>query len=353
MTLVHYPFAALVGQEDMQMALLLNAVNPAIGGVLIRGEKGTAKSTAVRGLTALLPEITVVAGCPFPFAPADCPNDLWPQPGHRAISRSAPLVNLPLGVTEDRLLGAIDLESALQRGEKRFEAGLLAQAHQGILYIDEVNLLNDHMVDVLLDAAATGVNIVEREGVSVSHPAQFILVGTMNPEEGELRPQLLDRFGLAVNVAGPSDKQQRTEIVRRRLAYEADAAAFCDRYAAAERGLKQAISLARQQLPYTTLADDLLDLIAEICIAYDVDGMRADLVIHKTARTLAAWEGQNAVTVAHIQRAAHFALPHRQRRQPFEQAGFDQDQLDEMIDRHQQPSSGREPETARAEAEDD
>jgi magnesium chelatase subunit D len=349
----HYPFTALVGQEAMQLALLLNAVNPAIGGVLIRGEKGTAKTTAVRGLTALLPEIPVAAGCPFPFAPADCPNDLWPHRAETVEVRRAPLVNLPLGVSEDRLLGAIDLESALQRGEKRFEAGLLAQAHQGILYIDEVNLLNDHMVDLLLDAAAMGVNLVEREGVSASHPARFILVGTMNPEEGELRPQLLDRFGLVVDVAGPLEKAQRTEIVRRRLAFEADGAAFGQRYAGAEGDLRQAIVQARQRLAQTTLPDALLDLIAEICLAYGVDGMRADLVIHKTARTLAAWEGQPVVTADHIQRAAQLALPHRQRRQPFEQTGLDQRRLDEIMDNHRQPANGREPETAPSDLEDD
>lgn len=342
-----YPFSALVGQDEMKLALLLNAINPAIGGVLIRGEKGTAKSTAVRALAALLPEIEAVAGCPYPFAPQEVPNDAWPQAtstGSAAIvSRPAPLVNLPLGVSEDRLLGTIDLESALQRGEKKFEPGLLAQAHQGVLYIDEVNLLNDHIVDMLLDAAAMGVNIVERDGVSVSHPARFVLVGTMNPEEGDLRPQLLDRFGLAVDIAGPTNKEVRKEIVRRRLAFEADGAQFSRHFSSSEAELKAKLVQAGHRLARVCLPDFLLDLIADICLAYDVDGMRADLVIHKTARTLAAWEGADEVTAVHVHRAAQLALPHRQRRQPFEQTGLDSEPLDDLLDQHQQQQ--REPET--------
>lgn len=340
-----YPFSALVGQETMQLALILVAINPAIGGVLIRGEKGTAKSTAVRGLAAVLPLITIAQGCPFPFAPADLPNDLWPNgaTAEQTTSAPVPLINLPLGATEDRLLGAIDLESALQRGEKKLIAGLLAQAHQGILYIDEVNLLNDHLVDMLLDAAAMGVNRVEREGISVSHPARFILVGTMNPEEGELRPQLLDRFGLAVEIVGPRDKATRTEIVRRRLAYEADPAAFAQRFVESERILKEAIGQARQRLPKVSVSDAMLDLIADICLAYEVEGMRADLVIYKTAATLAAWEQQDVVNSQHVRRAAELALPHRQRRQPFEQTGLDQNQLDQILAQYPQPTHDRGP----------
>ncbi|MEM7539147.1 MAG: ATP-binding protein [Chloroflexota bacterium] len=354
----NYPFAALVGQDNMQLALLLNAINPSIGGVLIRGEKGTAKSTAVRGLAALLPKVTVATNCPFPFGVADLPNDLFPEAGVVDELRPASLVNLPLGVTEDRLLGTIDLESALQRGEKRFEAGLLAQAHQGVLYIDEVNLLNDHIVDVLLDAAAMGVNRVEREGISVSHPARFILVGTMNPEEGELRPQLLDRFGLAVDVAGSREKSIRTEVVRRRLAFETNPESFARQYAESESAIRTQIEAARLLLPSVTLPDSLLDLIAEICIAFDVDGMRADLVMHKTARTLAAWEELTEVTAEHVQQAAEFALLHRRRRQPFEQPGLDQEQLEQIVEQHQQDqsqqnqsqqSSDREPSTAEQE----
>lgn len=339
-----YPFSALVGQENMKLALLLNAINPAIGGVLIRGEKGTAKSTAVRALAALLPEIETAEACPYPFTPAELPNDAWPYESKGTASRSAPLVNLPLGVTEDRLLGTIDLESALQRGEKVFEPGLLAQVHQGILYIDEVNLLNDHIVDMLLDAAAMGVNIIERDSVSVSHPANFILVGTMNPEEGELRPQLLDRFGLAVDVSGSRDREERKEIVRRRLVFETNGHEFKDQFSGAETWLRHQLEMARKSLEKVTLADHLLDLIADICLAYDVDGMRTDLVIHKTARTLAAWEGVGAVTAEHIRKAAELALPHRQRRQPFEQSGLDPEPLDDLMEQHQR--NQREPESA-------
>jgi magnesium chelatase subunit D len=337
-----YPFSALVGQDEMKLALLLNAVNPAIGGVLIRGEKGTAKSTAVRGIAALLPPIKVVKGSLLPFAPADCPNDVWQQASTETTTRPAPLINLPLGVTEDRLLGTLELESVLQRGEKRFEPGLLAYAHQGILYIDEVNLLNDHIVDMLLDAAAMGVNIVEREGVSVRHPARFILVGTMNPEEGELRPQLLDRFGLTVEITGPADKAERTTIVRRRLAYEADPAGFVATYQSTETDLQHTIVEARHRLPGVVMPDAMLDLIAEICMAYQVDGMRADLVIYKTARTLAAWEGEPEVTPAHIQQAARLALPHRQRRHPLEQSGMEQEPLNQIMEQHHQNERERE-----------
>ena len=331
-----YPFTAIVGQADMCLALILNAIHPSIGGVLIRGEKGTGKSTAVRALAALLPAIDTAADCPHPFAPHELPNDLWPHPAIRTAQRPAPLVNLPLGVTEDRLLGTLDLESALQRGEKRFDAGLLAQAHQGVLYIDEVNLLGDHVVDVLLDAAAMGTNIVEREGVSVQHPARFILVGTMNPEEGDLRPQLLDRFGLAVEVAGSKQPAERAEIVRRHLSFEAEPAAFTTRFAAEEASLRQQIAIARALLPQVTLADELLDLIAHICLAFEVDGMRADLVIHKTARTLAAWHGRTETTEEDVRRAAELALLHRRRRQPFDEPQLDQQKLDDAIDQHQQ-----------------
>lgn len=317
----------------MQLALLLNAVNPAIGGVLIRGEKGTAKSTAVRGLAALLPNVRVATGSRYPFSADDTPNDVYPEVASIEETRPASLVNLPLGITEDRLLGTIDLEAALQRGERKFEAGLLAQAHQGILYIDEVNLLADHIVDVLLDVAAMGVNRVEREGVSVSHPARFILVGTMNPEEGELRPQLLDRFGLAVEVAGSQERAIRSAIVRRRLAFEANPTQFLVDYANNEDDLRSQIVAAQDLLPEVILSDDLLDLIADICISFGVDGMRADLVIYKTARTLAAWEGVTEVSADHVQRAAQLALLHRRRRQPFDDSGVDQKKLSDVVDK--------------------
>ncbi len=340
-----YPFSAIVGQDDMRLALILNAVNPGIGGVLIRGEKGTAKSTAVRGLAAILPKIEVAAGCPYPFGTGEVPNGAWEQTSAVGELRAAPLVNLPLGVSEDRLLGTLDLERALQRGEKKFEPGLMAQAHRGILYIDEVNLLNDHIVDVLLDTAAMGMNRVEREGVSVSHPAKFILVGTMNPEEGELRPQLLDRFGLAVDVAGSMDKDVRTEVVKRRLTFEANPAGFVGDYAAEEKQLSGAIVAAQERLVDVVMPEEMLGLIAEICIAYGVDGMRADLVIHKTARTIAAWENEVEVGAGHVRRAAELAMPHRQRRQPFDEPGFDESKLDEVMDQHRPENSERESES--------
>lgn len=335
----HYPFTAIVGQEKMCLALLLNAVNPAIGGALIRGEKGTAKSTAVRALAAILPPIETIDGCPYPIAPAEAPNELWPHAAAETVMRPAPLVDLPLGATEDRVVGTLDLEQALQHGQRRFEPGLLAKAHRGILYIDEVNLLVDHLVDVLLDAAAMGVNRVAREGVAVTHPARFILVGTMNPEEGELRPQLLDRFGLAVDVAGSQVVPERTKIVHRRLAFEANPAAFAAQFAADEAILKERIVAARTSLPQVVLDEALLALISQICVAFAVDGMRADLVIHKTARTVAAWHGRMQVTEADIQRAAELALLHRRRRQPFEQPGMDAEKLDKVMQQHQQQKS--------------
>ncbi len=329
----HYPFSALVGQDDMSMALLLIAVNPAIGGVLIRGQKGTGKSTAARGLAALLPEVKCASGCPFPFSPEELPNLLWREPAEDVEARPAAFVDLPLGATEDRVLGALDLERALQHGERRFEPGLLAEAHRGILYIDEVNLLSDHLVDVLLDAAAMGVNVVEREGMSVSHPARFILVGTMNAEEGDLRPQLLDRFGLTVEVTAPGEPVARMEIMRRRLAYEADSTGFAIRFQQEERALREQIDAARANLEAVELTDEILALIADICLTFDADGMRADLVIHKTACTLAAWEGRTQVRPADVRRAAELALPHR-RRQPFEQPRLNQGELEDLVDNY-------------------
>jgi magnesium chelatase subunit D len=331
----------------MQLALLLNALNPAIGGVLIRGQKGTAKSTAARSLAALLP-------------PADT-NGLVIQvrtnDGHEAISFSRPaaaslFVELPVGASDDRVVGTLDIEHALRAGQRRFEPGLLAQAHGGILYVDEVNLLADHIVDVLLDAAASGVNTVEREGISVSHPAQFILVGTMNPEEGDLRPQLLDRFGLAVEVAGQPEPATRAEIVRRRIAFEANPAAFCARFAEAEAQLRRRIVEGRALLSQVTLSDGLLELITHICAGSGVDGLRADITIYKTALTLAAWEGRRQVTVEDVRRSAELALLHRRRRQPFEEPGLDQQQLDELIQQHQQNSRGAGEQGGRGEKED-
>ena len=334
-----YPFTAIVGQEQLKLALILNAIAPAIGGVLIRGEKGTAKSTAARGLAAVLPPIRVVAGCPFhcdPDAPwAECPHcagrdDLQPE------EVPVPFVDLPLGATEDRVLGTLDFERALREGRRAFEPGLLAAAHRGILYIDEVNLLADHLVDVLLDAAAMGVNTVQREGVAFTHPARFILVGTMNPEEGDLRPQLLDRFGLMVEVAGPREPDLRAKVVRRRIAFEANPEGFLQQWAGEQAALRRRIVEARERLSRVVLDDAMLTLITHLCSRFDVDGLRADIVLYKTARALAAWDGRSKVTVEHIHRAAELVLPHRRRRQPFEDPGMDHQQLEEAIQEWQE-----------------
>ncbi|MDX6249696.1 MAG: magnesium chelatase subunit [Kribbellaceae bacterium] len=327
-----FPFTAVVGMEDLQLALLLAAVSPAIGGVLIRGEKGTAKSTAVRALTEILPPVEVVDGCRFscdPAAPdADCPDSPHTSEG---IARPARLVELPVGATEDRVLGSLHLERALSEGVTVYEPGLLAAAHRGLLYVDEVNLLHDHLVDVLLDAAAMGRATVERDGVSITHPARFVLVGTMNPEEGELRPQLLDRFGLTVDVIASRDPAVRVEVMRARLAYEADPIAFIGRYKTAERELAERIVKAQSLLPDVILTDAALRQIAEICAAFDVDGMRADLVTARTAVAHAAWSGRTVVEVDDVRAAAKLALPHRKRRNPFDAPGLDDEQLEQAI----------------------
>jgi magnesium chelatase subunit D len=363
-----FPFTALVGQEAMKRALVLNTINPRIGGVLIRGEKGTAKSTAVRALANLLPEIEVIPGCQFACDPAA--PDTWcdrcrehyggpnpPRPrslrrkggagadytgrpppslkGRGAggvgspARRRVPLVELPVGATEDRVVGTLDLERAIKQGERHFEPGLLAAANRGILYVDEVNLLNDHLVDVLLDAAAMGVNYVEREGVSVQHPAQFLLVGTMNPEEGDLRPQLLDRFALAVEVGGLAAPSDRADVVRRRIAFESDPRAFAAAWAAAEAAERDRILAARALLPDVRLDDRMLGLITQLCCDFQVDGLRADIVMYKTALSLAAYAGRRIVTEGDVRDAAELALLHRRRRQPFEQPALDRDRLDE------------------------
>jgi magnesium chelatase subunit D len=324
---MEFPFAALVGQDQLKLALLLNAVYPAVGGVLIRGEKGTAKSTAARALAELLPPLRAVAGCPYRCAP----DAIWPECPHcaalgerQAEEVAVPFIDLPIGATEDRVLGTLDLERALREGRRAFQPGLLAAAHRGVLYIDEVNLLPDHLVDVLLDAAAMGKNTVQREGVSFTHPAQFLLVGTMNPEEGDLRPQFLDRFGLMVTVAGPREPEVRAEVVRRRMAFEQEPAAFAERWAGAQAELRQRIQAAQRLLPQVTLDDGLLTFISRLCCEFEVDGLRADLVVHRAARVLAAWHGRTAVTIDDIRQAAELALPHRRRRRPFEPPGLDQ-----------------------------
>ncbi|MFJ6830979.1 putative cobaltochelatase [Streptomyces sp. NPDC091209] len=329
-----FPFTAVVGQDDLRLALLLNAVSPAVGGVLVRGEKGTAKSTAVRALSALLPEVAVVPGCRFSCDPA-APDPACPDGPHEAASgtqRPARMVELPVGASEDRLVGALDIERALAEGVKAFEPGLLADAHRGILYVDEVNLLHDHLVDLLLDAAAMGASYVEREGVSVRHAARFLLVGTMNPEEGELRPQLLDRFGLTVEVAASREPDQRVEVVRRRLAHDDDPAAFAARWADEEAAVRARIVAARALLPSVRLGDGPLRQIAATCAAFEVDGMRADIVMARTATALAAWAGRTEVIAEDVRQAALLALPHRRRRNPFDAPGIDEDKLDETLE---------------------
>jgi magnesium chelatase subunit D len=328
-----YPFAGIVGMADLKLALLLNAVSPAIGGVLVRGEKGTAKSTMVRGLAALLPPVPVVPGCPYSCDPA-APDPACPAGPHGEAPpelRPVTLAELPVGATEDRLTGSLDIERVLTAGTTAFQPGLLAAAHRGVLYVDEVNLLHDHLVDLLLDAAALGVNYVEREGVSVRHASRFLLVGTMNPEEGELRPQLLDRFGLTVQVTASQDWAERAEVVRRRLAFEAGPADFITRFSADTATLAAQVAAARDRLPGVDLPDAALRQICAVCGSFGVDGMRADLVTARTAIALAAWHGRGVVTEEDIRTAARLALPHRRRRDPFDAPGLDEQALDEAL----------------------
>ncbi|EXU68560.1 magnesium chelatase [Streptomyces sp. PRh5] len=333
-----YPFSAIVGMDGLRLALLLNAVSPAVGGVLVRGEKGTAKSTAVRAIASLLPEVDVVAGCRFSCDPA-APDPSCPDGPHEpgtGEARPARMVELPVGASEDRLVGALDIERALSDGVKAFEPGLLADAHRGVLYVDEVNLLHDHLIDLLLDAAAMGASYVEREGVSVRHAARFLLVGTMNPEEGELRPQLLDRFGLTVEVAASRDTEERVEVVRRRLAYDEDPEGFAARWAADEEALRERIAAARSLLPRVALGDRALRQIAAVCAGFEVDGMRADIVTARTATALAAWAGRTDVRTEDVRGAALLSLPHRRRRAPFDAPGLDEDKLDEILRRFEE-----------------
>ncbi|MCX2734306.1 putative cobaltochelatase [Saccharopolyspora sp. NFXS83] len=328
-----FPFTAVVGHDDLRLALLLNAVHPRIGGVLVRGEKGTAKSTVVRALASLLPPLDVVTGCRFGCAPhrpdPQCPDG--PHAEVAGVRRPAELVELPVGATEDRLVGSLDLERALTEGVSAYQPGLLAAAHRGVLYVDEVNLLHDHLVDLLLDAAAMGRAHVEREGVSVTHAASFLLVGTMNPEEGELRPQLLDRFGLTVQVAASRDVATRTEVVRRRLAFEADPAGFAAKWADADADLARRITEARSLVESVRLPDAELRRISALCASFDVDGMRADLVLARTAVAHAAWRGADAVAESDVEAAARLALPHRRRRDPFDEPGVEEDQLQQAL----------------------
>ncbi|PZG17114.1 magnesium chelatase, partial [Spongiactinospora gelatinilytica] len=345
--MVAYPFSAVVGLDDLKLALVLNAVSPRVGGVLVRGEKGTAKSTIVRALAAQLPAVVVVPGCRFACDPAapdpDCPDGPH-DPAAEGVRRPAALVELPVGASEDRLAGSLDVERALTEGVKAFEPGLLAAAHRGVLYVDEVNLLHDHLVDLLLDAAALGTCYVERESVSVRHAARFLLVGTMNPEEGELRPQLLDRFGLTVEVRASRDPGERAEVVRRRLAFDADPHAFAARWAAEESALAERIAAARTRVAGVRLPDARLRQIAEVCAGFEVDGLRADLVTANAAVAHAAWRGRDAVTVEDVRAAARLSLPHRRRRDPFDAPGLDESLLDELLDRTSGDEGDEDPE---------
>ncbi|CQR74463.1 ATP-binding protein [Sporomusa ovata] len=333
-----YPFTAIVGQEDMKLALILNVINPLLGGVLIKGEKGTAKSTAVRALADLLPAMEVSKSCPFHCDPADsshwcdvCREKVGQEQGLATQSVKMRVVELPVSATEDRVVGTLDIEHAIKQGEKKFDPGLLAQANRNILYVDEINLLDDHVVDVLLDAAAMGVNTVEREGVSYSHPARFVLVGTMNPEEGDIRPQLLDRFGLSVVVTGENQPEWRVEVIKRRLAYEKDTDSFARQYQEEQETLAKSIIQAQRLLPQVTIKDELLLLVAKLAITLDVDGHRADITVIKTAITLTAFAGRMEVESEDVKKAARLALPHRMRRRPFEDGTLDWDKVEAVF----------------------
>jgi len=333
------PFTAIVGQEKMKKALILNAINPRIGGVLIRGEKGTAKSTAVRALAEILPEIEIVNGCPFNCNPNDesemcdiCYERSENGEKLESVARRTRVIDLPLGCTEDRVVGTLNIEKAIKEGIRALDPGILAAANRGILYIDEVNLLDDHVADVLLDAAAMGANIVEREGVSVGHPARFILVGTMNPEEGELRPQLLDRFGLQANVESLSDVDARVEIVKVAESFEIDPAGCREEFKGQQMELGRKIVSAKSLLPEVTISDDLLKTTAEMCIELGVRTHRAEIVVTRTAKTIAAFDDRTEVTLDDIKEAMELALPHRMRRKPFEPPELDTEKLDEMMD---------------------
>ncbi len=326
-----FPFSAIVGQEEMKRALLIAAVEPAIGGVLVFGDRGTGKSTAVRALAALLPKMRAVVGCPYGCAPESlagvCETCRPPglrrgeAPDVKSRSEPVPVIDLPLGATEDRVVGALDLERALTQGEKAFEPGLLARANRGFLYIDEANLLEDHLVDVLLDVAASGENVVEREGVSVRHPARFVLVGSGNPEEGELRPQLLDRFGLSVDVTTPDDLPTRVEVVRRRDAFERDPASFMADWKRRDGRIRSKIIAARKRLDDIAVPDSAVERAAMLCMALGTDGLRGELTLVRAARALAAYEGNKSVDDDHLCGVASMTLRHRLRRDPLDEAG--------------------------------
>jgi magnesium chelatase subunit I len=325
---IPFPFSAIVGQDEMKLAIQIVAIDPKVGGILALGDRGTGKSTAVRALADLLPPLQVVVGCRYGCDPAssgatctDCTSLKATGKRPKTETRPVPVVDLPLGASEDRVVGALDLEKALSQGVKAFSPGLLAQANRGFLYIDEVNLLEDHLVDLLIDVAASGENVVEREGLSVRHPARFVLVGSGNPEEGELRPQLLDRFGLSVEVRTPQDIDQRIAVIKRRDAFERDPQGFRDEWATQNEGLREHILKARKLLDKVKVGDDLLRLCAQLCQALGTDGLRAELTLMRACRSLAAMQGHKAATPAHLRTVAPMALRHRLRRNPLDDTG--------------------------------
>jgi magnesium chelatase subunit I len=325
---IAFPFTAIVGQDDMKLAMLIAATDPGIGGVMVFGDRGTGKSTAVRGLAALLPPIKMVKACQYHCDPRADKSSCATGCIHRLEGEipdvgqmATPVVDFPLGATEDRVVGALDLERALSQGIKAFEPGLLARANRGFLYIDEVNLLEDHLVDLLIDVAASGENMVEREGLSVRHPARFVLVGSGNPEEGELRPQLLDRFGLAVDVTTPTDLKMRIEVVRRRDAYERTPEAFVENWRKEDEKIRKRIVAARKKLPDVEVPDHALTRAAQLCMALGTDGLRGELALMRASRALAAFEGHDVVNDSHLKRMAAPALRHRLRRNPLDDAG--------------------------------
>jgi magnesium chelatase subunit I len=333
-----FPFTAIIGQEDMKKALILNVVNPRLGGVLIQGEKGTAKSTTVRALAELLPPRQCIVGCRFHDDPNDKTN--WCDECHEKYDSAEPeiellpmrVTELPVSATEDRVVGTLDIEAAIREGKRSFEPGILAEANRNILYVDEINLLDDHVVDVLLDSAAMGINTVEREGISYSHPARFSLVGTMNPEEGDIRPQLLDRFALSVYITGEKDLDKRAEVIKRRLEYEDDPEAFNAKWAAEQEKEVHRIERAIKLLPQVTVTNDILRMAAEISITLGVEGHRADITLIKTAETIAAVDGHTEVTKEDLRTAARLVLPHRMRRRPFEEQKLEWENVDKVID---------------------
>ncbi len=333
-----FPFTEVVGQEDMKRALMLNVVDPGIGGVLIKGEKGTAKSTTVRSMNRVLPHRTVVKGCPFrcEFGREDrycpyCRERIGKGEKLESETVRMRVIDLPLSATEDRVSGTLDLEHVLKTGEKKFEPGVLAAANGNILYVDEVNLLDDHLVDLLLDSAAMGVNYVEREGVSFSHPSKFVLVGTMNPEEGDLRPQLLDRFGLSLDIKGEKDVKKRAMVVRKRVEYDMDPEAFIAKCQKDLDAMTEKLEKARSLLPKVTASDDIVDSIVSVTIHFGIDGHRADITMLKAAKANAALEGRTEVTKDDIRATAELVLAHRLKRRPFEEGGLDREELETCL----------------------